>query len=172
MRIAIGCQLSLQDVPVKKKKMQYDRANLVRAFEATRRGVSVYRAARDYSVPQQTLRDRVNGLVDLDVKIGFDTIFNREEEEKLVGHITYMADIGYGYGASGIRYMAKDFADSLGKHVKAKEALSNNWFYSFLKRWPNLKVAKPQKLSAIRAKSGSRETLDKYYNTWDNINQA
>ena len=101
--------------------------------------------------------------MDLDVKIGFDTIFNREEEEKLVGHITYMADIGYGYGASGIRYMAKDFADSLGKHVKAKEALSNNWFYSFLKRWPNLKVAKPQKLSAIRAKSASRETLDKYY---------
>ena len=130
MRIAIGCQLSLQDVPVKTKKMQYDRANLFRAFEATQRGVSVYRAARDYSVPQQTLRDRVDGLVDLDVKIGFDTIFNIEEEEKLVGHITYMADFGYGYGASGIRYMAKDFADFLGKHVKAKEALSNNWFYS------------------------------------------
>ena len=65
------------------------------------------------------MRDRVNGLVDLYVKIGFDTIFNREEEEKLVAHITYMADICYGYGASGIRYMAKDYAESLGKHVKS-----------------------------------------------------
>ena len=59
--------------------------------------------------------------------------------------------------------MAKDYADSLAKHVKAKEALSNNWFYSFLKWWSNLKVVKPQKLSIARAKSASRETLDNYY---------
>ena len=59
--------------------------------------------------------------------------------------------------------MAKDYADSLAKHVKAKEALSNNWFYSFLKWWSNLKVVKPQKLSIARAKPASRETLDNYY---------
>ena len=32
-----------------------------------------------------------------------------------------------------------------------------------MKRWSNLKFAKPQKLKAIRAKSASRKTLDKYY---------
>ena len=52
-----------------------------------------------------------------------------------------MAEIGYGYGVSGIRYMAKNYAEALGKPVNAKDALSNCWFYSFLKRWPNLKVA-------------------------------
>ena len=114
-------------------------------------------------MPEQTLRDRTKGLVDLDAKIGFDTIFSKDEENKLVGHITYMAEIGYGYNASGIKYMAKDYADSLGKHVKAKETLSNNWFYNFLKRWPNLKVVKPQKLSIARAKSASRDTLNNYY---------
>ena len=123
----------------------------------------MYRASRDYSVPESTLRDRTRGLVDLDVKIGFDRIFSAEEEEKLVGHVSYMAEIGYGYGVSGIRYMAKNYAESLGKPVKAKDALSNCWFYSFLKRWPNLKVAKPQKLTIVRAKSASRDTLDKYY---------
>ena len=143
--------------------MQYDRLNLQRAFEATQRGVSVYRASRDYSVPESTLRDRTRGLVDLDVKIGFDKIFSAEEEENLVGHVSYMAEIGYRYGVSGIRYMAKNYAESLGKPVKTKDALSNCWFYSFLKRWPNLKVAKPQKLTIVRAKSASRDTLDKYY---------
>ena len=59
--------------------------------------------------------------------------------------------------------MAKNYAESLGKPVKAKDALSNCWFYSFLKRWPNLKVAKPQKLTIVRAKSASRDTLGKYY---------
>lgn len=153
----------MQDAPVKRRKLQYDRENLLRAYEATQKGVSMYRAARQYSVPEQTLRDRTKGLVDLDAKIGFDTIFNKDEEDKLVGHITYMAEIGYGYNASGIKYMAKDYADSLGKHVKAKEALSNNRFYNFLKRWPNLKVVKPQKLSIARAKSASRDTLNNYY---------
>ena len=125
----------------------------------------MYRASRDYSVPESTLCDRTRGLVDLDVKMGFDRIFSAEEEKKLVGHVSYMAEIGYGYGVSGIKYMAKSYmyAESLGKPVKAKDALSTCWFYSFLKRWPNLKVAKPQKLTIVRAKSASRDTLDKYY---------
>ena len=127
------------------------------------REVSVYRASRVYSVSESTLCDRTRGMVDLDVMIGFDRTFSAEEEEKPVGHVSYMAEIGYGYGESGIRYMALNYAVSLGKPVKAKHALSNNWFYSFLKRWPSLKVAKPQKLTIVRAKSASRDTLDKYY---------
>ena len=99
----------------------------------------------------------------MDATIGFETIFSRAEEEKLVSHISYMAEIGYGYNVSSIKYSAKDYADSLGKNTKAKEALSDNWFYRFIKRWPDLKVVKPQKLSISRAKSASRETLDKYY---------
>ena len=105
--------------------------------------MSVYRAAREYMVPESTLRDRTRGFVNMDVTIGFETIFNKDEEQKLVDHISYMASIGYGYNAASIKYMAKDLADSLGKNVKAKEALSDNWYYSFLKRWPNLKVVKP-----------------------------
>ena len=148
----------------KEKGLQYDRANLNRAFEAIQqRGLSVRREATEYSVPVTTLRDQILGNGDIDAKIGFDTIFEHEEEEKLVGHITYMAGIGYGYNKSGIQYMAKDYAVSLGKPTKAKESLSNNWFYGFIKRWPNLKIVKPQKLSIARAKSASRESLDKYY---------
>ena len=154
----------MQDPQIKRKRLQYDRANLNREFEAIQqRGLSVRRAATEYSVPVTTFRDRILGNVDIDAKIGFDTIFEHEEEEKLVGHITYMAGIGYGYNKSGTQYMAKDYAVSLGKPTKAKESLSNNWFYGFIKRWPNLKIVKPQKLSIARAKYASRESLDKYY---------
>ena len=59
--------------------------------------------------------------------------------------------------------MAKNYAESLGKPVKPKDALSNCWFYSFLKRWPNLKVAKPQKLTIVGSKSASQDSLDIYY---------
>jgi hypothetical protein len=46
---------------VKKKRLQYDRANLQRAHEAIVKGMSVYRAARQYNVPESTLRDRTRG---------------------------------------------------------------------------------------------------------------
>ena len=104
---------------MKKRKLQYDRGNLQRAFEATQRGMSVYRAAREYMVPESTLRGRTRGFVNMAVTIGFETIFNKDEEQRLVDHISYNASIGYGYSAASIKYMAKDLADSLGKNVKA-----------------------------------------------------
>ncbi|XP_045203754.2 uncharacterized protein LOC123556821 [Mercenaria mercenaria] len=143
--------------------MKYDRANLLRAFQATQKGMSVYRASREYNVPESTLRDRTRGLVPVDVTVGFKPLFSVDEEEKLVKHISYMADIGYGYNVSKIKYMARDYALHLGKVVKSAESLSDCWFYDFVKRWPNLKIAKPQKLAISRAKSASRQTIDNYY---------
>ena len=112
--------------------MKYDRANLLRAFEATKKGMSVYRASKEYSVPESTLRDRTRGLVPVDVSVGFKPILNLHEEEKPVEHISYMAGIGYGYNVSKIKYMARDYAIHLGKSVKSTESLSDCWFYDFM----------------------------------------
>ena len=150
--------------------MKYDRVNLLRAFEATKGGMSVYRASREeYRVPESTLRDRTRGLVPVDVTVGFQPIFSIEEEEKLVEHITYMAKIGYGYNVSNIKYMARDYAFHLGKSLKSRESLSDCWFYDFVKRWPNLKISKPQKLGIPRAKAASREIIDNYYKELETI---
>ena len=78
-------------------------------------------------------------------------------------HVKYIGSIGYSYNKSGIEYMARDYALSLNKPVKSSGHLSNAWFYDFLKRWPDLKIVKPQKLSLARAKSASKETLDNYF---------
>jgi len=152
-----------QNSDTKKKKMQYERANLQRAYNTTKNGISVYRAAKLFSVPESTLRDRTRGLVNLNTVIGFDNIFSDDEERQLVEHVSYMANIGYGYNKMGIQHMAREYADSLGKSVKSERSLSNCWFYGFLKRWSDLKVVKPQKLSLARAQSASKEKLDSYY---------
>ena len=126
--------------------------------------MSVYRAAREFNVPESTLRDRTRGNVTLDTRVGVDTLFTVSEEKQLVDHVKYMGSIGYGYNKSGIQYMARDYALSLNKPVKStSDHLSNAWFYDFLKRWPDLKIVKPQKLSLARAKSASKETLDNYF---------
>ena len=159
----------LQQATPVRRRLQYDRSNLARAYEATQCGMSVYMAARRYSVPESTLRDRTRGNVEVDARTGHGTLLSADEEQKLVTHISYMADIGYGYNKPGIQYMAWDNANSLGKVVPATEQLSNCWFYGFLKRWPELKVVKPKKLTISRAKSASNEVLSKYYTELGNI---
>ena len=96
-----------QNSDTKKNKMRYERANLQWAYNATTNGISVYRAARLFSVPESTLRDRTRGLVNLNTVIGFDNIFSDDEERQLVEHIRYMANIGYGYNKMGIQPMAR-----------------------------------------------------------------
>ena len=59
--------------------------------------------------------------------------------------------------------MARDYVISLYKSVKSKDSLSNSWFYDFLKRWPALKIVKPQKLSMFKDKCASKENLDNYF---------
>ena len=120
-----------QDPKPKRRRLQYDRANLQRVFDLTARGMSVYRASREFSVPESTLRDRTRGNVSLDTKVGVETLFTESKEGQLVDHVKYMASIGYGYNKSGVQYMARDYAISLNKPVKSKDSLSNDWFTSF-----------------------------------------
>ena len=47
--------------------------------------------------------------------------------------------------------IAADFAVACGRKASSDKPLSNSWFMVFLARWDNLKVAKPQKLSLVRA---------------------
>ena len=161
--------LYFQDVQPEKRRLQYDRSNLARAYEATLSGMSVYSAARQYRVPESTLRDRTRGNIAVDVKLGHGTLLSTEEEQKLVAHITYMADIGYGYNKSSIQYMARGYSASgkepMGKKLEETGYLSNCWFYGFMNRWPELKDVKPRKLAILvsRAKSASSGVLNNFY---------
>ena len=96
----------LQQATPVRRRLQYDRSNLARAYEATQCWMSVNMAARRYSVPESTLRDRTRGNVEVDARTGHGTLLSADEEQKLVTHISYMADIGYGYNKPGIQYMA------------------------------------------------------------------
>jgi hypothetical protein len=154
---------------IRSGKKPYDKENLKRAFQASLSGMSVYRASRLYEVPESTLRDRTRHNVTLDCRSGPVRLFNDEEEKLLVDHIIHMANIGYGYTISSIQYMAADYARSLGKSVKAREGLSQNWFYAFLGRWEQLKVVAPQKLGMARAKAASKENIGNYFQELEKV---
>lgn len=123
------------------------------------------RAARQYGVPVQTLRDRVKGSVDpFNFKQGKETSFTIEEELTLVEHIETMAQLGYGFSNTALKHTAGELAFDL-KRKNNNKPLSNNWLYAFLKRWSHrLTSIKPSKLESDRAKSSTPETVTSYYN--------
>ena len=144
-------------------------ASMRAAFQATQDGMSVYRAARQYEVPESTLRDRTLGLIDENAKLGTSTLLSESEEQGLAEHVNYMASIGYGYTKPEVIHIANNYAISVGKKTESDPTFSDSWFYQFLKRSGNLQVVKPRKLAIVRAKSSSKETVSKYYDELDNI---
>ena len=153
------------------KRRCYSPSALVRAYQAVKEyGVPVYRAAREHAVPLTTLRDRVDNRVNVDcVKNGPEPVLSEIEEAKLVAHIKELAAVGYGYTRAEVCGMATDFAVTLGKRKKEDQQFSMQWFYSFLKRWPELHVVKPSSLSEQRARCASEVSITNYFMELEHI---
>jgi len=132
--------------------------------------MSVYKAAKLYGVPEQTLRDRARGLIKADVtKSGPAALLSEEEEQVLCDHITKMALFGYGYSYFELRVLATDTAIFSGKLNKNAKLLSEMWLIRFLRRHPSLKGLKPRGLSLVRAKAVSPEIVQNYYEELDKV---
>ncbi|KAJ8318132.1 hypothetical protein KUTeg_003223 [Tegillarca granosa] len=90
--------------------------------------MSVYKASRQYGVPESTLRDCTRGNVSLDANPGPDRLFSYEEEKELVEHLKYTASIGYGYTKSNVQYLASEFAVACKKEICLKHPLVKDIF--------------------------------------------
>ena len=58
---------------------------------------------------------------------------------------------------------------SLSRKVPTDPPFGNSWFEGFKRRHEQLTLAKPQKLSQLRAKCTSNEFLDKYFNELNDV---
>ena len=124
-------------MPSVSKYRIYSPTAMFNAYQAVREmNMPVKRAARQYGVPQTTLRDRVAGRIDPEtVSSGPQALFTQEEEALFVNHLKAMAELGYGYSRSEVIDQASNYAVSLGKRDK-DHPLSDRWFRGFLHRWP------------------------------------
>jgi transposase-like protein len=105
---------------VDRRYRKYSAETLLKAYEAVKeRKVPVKTAARQFGVPENTLRDRVKGRIDpFDFCIGGDTTLSREEEEVLVEHLEAMSLLGYGYTNTKLQQVAGKLALDMGKKKK------------------------------------------------------
>lgn len=120
-------------------------------------------------MPRSTLQDRLFGKVDLDtVKSGPPPLFSQEQEALLAGHLKTMDEVGYGYSRHETINLVTDYAIQLGLR-DMEHPLTEKWLYTFLSRWPELKVKKPRSLEVARAKSATRNAIDNYFDELEHI---
>lgn len=159
-------------VPITKRNNYrvYSPSKLSHAYhDVVEKNLSVYKAARIYNVPEQTLRDRINGRIDFETtRSGPSPIFSVEEEVRLVDHIKEIARVGYAYTRAEVVNVASEYAVCLGSRSSEKP-LTLKWFYGFLGRWPELKVRRPKTISELRARATSPECIDSYFHELKNI---
>lgn len=78
------------------KTLQYEPNDLLKAFEATKSGMSVRKAAEIYNVPRSTLADRASGRYGENVVHGRPTAIPKEVECKIVDCVKTAAERGIG----------------------------------------------------------------------------
>ena len=121
--------------------------------------VSIRKVAQRFDVPYQTLRDRMAGSVDSEcIQMGRSPVLSLKE----VSHLKEMVLVGYGYTRQEVVDLASDYAVDLDIR-KLDNPFSSRWFYSFLKRWPDLRVIKPRALEIARVKGSNKMCVDKYF---------
>ena len=115
------------------------------ALDDIRKGTSVRKAALEWKIPVQTLRDRSKGKTKpRQYAHGMQQRFSSEGEAVLVAWIRLWADTARPTSISRIQRIARDLAG--GK-------VGKNWVYRFLKRHPELKLGKPSGLDPKRAQA-------------------
>ena len=125
--------------------------------------VSVLCAAKLHGVPENTLRDRVNGKIDPDtVTMGKSPLFSQYQESKLFDHFKKMADFGYGYTTQECIDIASDYVVQLNIRP-ASQPLTFKWLTGFRSRWPDMKKIAPRALELARAKMTNEDQVNSYF---------
>lgn len=127
-------------------------------------GKGLREASRLYDVPVETLRRRVNGLVEMDCRPGPATVLLKEEEDQIYRYLLEMCDMGFGLNRETVMRIAFVIAEKTHKkHPFTGETAGRAWFEGFCRRYPNLTIRTPQPLSYSRATAGNPEVIRDFF---------
>ena len=85
---------------------KYSKSDIDAALHLVSQGSSIYRAAKIYKIPRQTLSDKVHGTHP--GSIGKPTTFTKEEEMKMSAYGITMAKMGYGVTTRDLCFGGED----------------------------------------------------------------
>lgn len=96
----------------------------------------------------------------------FKTVFSRDQEKELVSHIIHMEERLFGFSINDFRALAFDLAErnNLDNNFnKDKKRAGKCWYYSFLKRNPEISLRTPEATSLARAIGFNKVSVAKFF---------
>ena len=128
--------------------------------------------ARAWNIPKSTLQRRISGTV-VGTKhcSGRKPVLSAAAEQELSNVIRDMASCGFPLGMMEIRKLAYQYskANQLNIFPDSKQAAGYYWFRNFLRRHSDLRIRKPEALSAARAMSMNKPTIDKWFEDYESL---
>lgn len=142
---------------------RYSEDQMESALAAVSRGESVASAAKSNGVPRSTLISRVKGNVQRFRQMGPESVLTKEEEKNIVRWIFTMAKAGFPIGKESLLTSVQHLIKELKRKNPFKDDRpGRKWYYSFLKRNPEVSTRTAQNLTLSRA-SVTKEHLDHWF---------
>ncbi|KAM4060889.1 DDE superfamily endonuclease [Hirsutella rhossiliensis] len=115
-------------------------------IDVTKNGLSQYRAAQKYDIPQQSISDRLKGQVALADQIQPRQLLSKSQEARLVSWILRQESLGYAPSHSQIRACV----EALMKQLNNDRTVGRNWVSKFINRHPDIKNKRGRRQEANR----------------------
>ena len=150
----------------KGKRLKWRGEDMKLAVEAVRtRHMSLYGAARHFSVPFETLRKRAHGIVAEDAKPGHPTVLTKDEEMEIVETCQIFAEWGFGLRRQDILQVVTDFCQKTKRKNPFRNGVpGDGWWSGFMHRHPQLARRRPQQLQMVRARCTKAEVISHWFN--------
>lgn len=136
----------------------WDTETMERAVAEVDMGMPLRIAAEMYGIPKTTLNDYASGKREFGAKSGYAYLTN-EEEQELATFLTEVAKIGYPRTQKEVLTIVQQITDSKGINA----VVTKSWWNWFAERHPSLTLKSAVPLTLSRAKAGSKEVLDRYF---------
>lgn len=144
----------------KRPRRAYTEEDMVNAiFDITENGMSQYRAAQKYGIPQQTISSRFKGQTALADQIQPGKHLSRNQEDKLVTWILRQESLGYAPSHSQIRACVL----ALQKQQGNTQKLGRNWVSKFINRHSELRNKIGRRQEANRFNSFTPKAVHWYF---------
>lgn len=156
---------------------QWSEADMKTAIQKYKTGkYGLNKLCKLYNIPKPTFKRHLLGsnrkAKDGTKSLGRLTVFSAEIEKQLEVQILKMEECFYGLTITDIRRAAFDFAEKNGipnNFNKVKKTAGKAWFYSFMRRHPNLSLRQPESTSLARCKGFNRQNVTHFFDILQNL---
>ena len=138
---------------------KYTENDLLNALADIQRGTAAAKAAKLWSVPRTTLRNRLRGAEPLKVAMAHCQRLSPSQEESLAQWIRIQGTIGYPPTHATIRFIASRILANDGD----LKPLGRNWMEGFLKRNPSVKTMKGKSIESARLTNANVKIIQDFF---------